>query len=253
MASNMTRMPREQRRVQLLDAASQIFTAKGYHQAAMDDIADVAGVSKPVLYQHFSSKLDLYLALLDRACDRLVQTVTTALASTEDNSERVVATMTAFYDMVASERAEFRLVFESDLTGEGAVEDRIWRVNNDIADRIAAVIADDTGLGGDQSKLLAISLVGIGQVSARYWVTAGAVDLAEARQLVSNLAWRGISGFPLTDAAAQQHPPHGHRRPAPPATRPGNPGSGGADAVRSSSEPGPGAEAGDESAKEGKP
>jgi AcrR family transcriptional regulator len=202
----MTRMPREQRRAQLLEAASTVFTAKGYHAAAMDDIADAAGVSKPVLYQHFGSKLDLYLALLDQACNRLLETVTAALASTDDNSERVVATMTAFYDMVASERAEFRLIFESDLTGQPAVEERIWQVNNDVADRIAAVIADDTGLGWDQAKLLAISLVGIGHVSARYWVTAGPVELAEARQLVSNLAWRGISGFPLTEGAAQHHP-----------------------------------------------
>lgn len=205
MASNMTRMPREQRRAQLLEAASQVFTTKGYHAAAMDDIAEVAGVSKPVLYQHFSSKLDLYLALLDQACQRLVTKVTEALASTEDNAERVVATMTAFYDLVSSERAEFRLIFESDLTGESAVEERIWQVNNDIADRIAVVIADDTGLGWEQAKLLAISLVGIGHVSARYWVTAGPIDVAEARQLVSDLAWRGISGFPLTDQAEAHH------------------------------------------------
>jgi AcrR family transcriptional regulator len=213
MATNMTRMPREQRRAQLLDAASQVFTRKGYHAAAMDDIAEAAGVSKPVLYQHFNSKLDLYLALLDQACDRLVDLVSEALATTDDNAERVVATMTAFYDMVSSERAEFRLIFESDLTGESAVEERIWQVNNDIADRIAAVIADDTGLGWDQSKLLAISLVGIGHVSARYLVTAGPVPVAEARQLVSNLAWRGISGFPLTEQAGLHH---GHRssRPA---------------------------------------
>ncbi|HEY9294518.1 MAG TPA: TetR/AcrR family transcriptional regulator [Microlunatus sp.] len=209
-SSNMTRMPREQRRAQLLEAASVVFTAKGYHAAAMDDIAEAAGVSKPVLYQHFSSKLDLYLALLDQACQRLVAKVSEALASTDDNSERVVATMTAFYDLVSSERAEFRLIFESDLTGEAAVTERIWQVNNDIADQIAAVIADDTGLGTEQSKLLAISLVGIGHVSARYWVAAGPVAVEEAKQLVSNLAWRGISGFPLTEEAEHAHQV-GHR------------------------------------------
>ena len=75
MGSRPTRLPRDQRRIQLLDAASEVFAAKGYHAAAMDDIADVAGVSKPVLYQHFPSKLDLYLALLDQSCDRLVEVV----------------------------------------------------------------------------------------------------------------------------------------------------------------------------------
>ena len=67
-----TRMPREERRASLLEAANEVFTSRGYHAAAMDDIAETAGVSKPVLYQHFPSKLDLYLALLDASCDSLV-------------------------------------------------------------------------------------------------------------------------------------------------------------------------------------
>ena len=79
VSSRPTRPPRDQRRIQLLDAASEVFAAKGYHAAAMDDIAATAGISKPVLYQHFDSKLDLYLALLDQACDSLVDVVQEAL------------------------------------------------------------------------------------------------------------------------------------------------------------------------------
>ncbi len=200
-APRVTRLPRDQRRAQLLDAANDVFTSKGYHAAAMDDIADAAGVSKPVLYQHFPSKLDLYLALLDTSCDRLVEVVREALDSTEDNADRVVATMGAFYEFVSSASGEFRFVFESDLTGDGQVQQRLWRVNNEIADAIAEVIVSDTGLAADQAKLLAISLVGTAQVSARWWVSNGRrhVELAEAKQLVSRLAWRGIRGFPLTE------------------------------------------------------
>ena len=123
--SRPTRLPRDQRRIQLLDAASEVFAAKGYHAAAMDDIADVAGVSKPVLYQHFPSKLDLYLALLDQSCDRLVEVVEDALASTEENADRVIATVAAFYEFVSSTSGEFRFIFESDLTGDGAVQQRL--------------------------------------------------------------------------------------------------------------------------------
>jgi AcrR family transcriptional regulator len=200
-APRVVRLPRDQRRAQLLDAANEVFTSKGYHAAAMDDIADAAGVSKPVLYQHFPSKLDLYLALLDTSCDRLVDVVQEALASTEDNADRVVATMGAFYEFVSSASGEFRFVFESDLTGDGQVQQRLWRVNNEIADAIAEVITSDTGLPADQAKLLAISLVGTAQVSARYWVSDGRrqIGLDEAKQLVSRLAWRGIRGFPLTE------------------------------------------------------
>ena len=63
------RLPRDERRAILLSAALEVFTAAGYHSAAMDEIADRANVSKPVLYQHFPSKLDLYLAVLDLHID----------------------------------------------------------------------------------------------------------------------------------------------------------------------------------------
>jgi len=199
--SRPARLPRDQRRIQLLDAASQVFASKGYHAAAMDDIADAAGVSKPVLYQHFPSKLDLYLALLDQSCDRLVEVLEEALASTDDNADRVIATVAAFYEFISSESGDFRFVFESDLTADGAVQQRLSRVNAEISDAIAGVIADDTSLPPPQAKLLAVSLVGIAQVSARYWISSGtsAITLEEAKDLVSNLAWRGISGFPLTE------------------------------------------------------
>ena len=194
-------MPRDQRRAQLLDSAGDVFTTKGYHAAAMDDIADAAGVSKPVLYQHFPSKLDLYLALLDNSCDRLVEIVERALDSTENNADRVVATMGAFYDFVSASSGQFRFVFESDLTGDGQVQERLWRVNNEIADAIAEVITEGTALPPNEAKLLAISLVGISQVSTRYWVSSGTqrLPVTEARELVSSLAWRGISGFPRAE------------------------------------------------------
>src|SRR5829696_7279639 len=79
-----TRLPRSARRKQLLAAAQQIFVAHGYHAAAMDDIAERAGVSKPVLYQHFPGKLELYLALLDKHTGSLVRAVRAAMGATTD-------------------------------------------------------------------------------------------------------------------------------------------------------------------------
>ena len=84
-----TRLPRSARREQLLGAAQEVFVANGYHAAAMDDIAERAGVSKPVLYQHFPSKLELYLALLDQHAESSQARVRAALDSTTDNHERV--------------------------------------------------------------------------------------------------------------------------------------------------------------------
>src|SRR6476469_4206527 len=120
-AGRPVRMPRSDRRKQLLAAAQEVFVAHGYHAAAMDDIAERAGVSKPVLYQHFPGKLDLYLALLDASCDTIIDNCRQALASTQDNKQRVGAAMAAFYDYIASDSGAFRLVFASDLTSEPAV------------------------------------------------------------------------------------------------------------------------------------
>ena len=71
-ARRTSRLPRGARRLQLLRAAQEVFVAQGFHAAAMDDIADRAGVSKPVLYQHFPGKRELYLALLEQQVGELV-------------------------------------------------------------------------------------------------------------------------------------------------------------------------------------
>ena len=83
------RLSRSARRAQLVAAAKTVFVTQGYHAAAMDDIAETAGVSKPVLYQHFPSKLELYLALLSESADEMVRLVRAALDATTDNHDRV--------------------------------------------------------------------------------------------------------------------------------------------------------------------
>ncbi|GGO34203.1 TetR family transcriptional regulator [Streptomyces lasiicapitis] len=196
-----TRLPRRARRNQLLGAAQEVFVAQGYHAAAMDDIAERAGVSKPVLYQHFPGKLDLYLALLDQHCENLLQAVRAALASTSDNKLRVAATMDAYFGYVEDDGGAFRLVFESDLTNEPAVRERVDKVTLECADAICEVIAEDTGLSKAESMLLASGLGGLAQVVARYWLHSdGGVPREKAVQLLTSLAWRGIAGFPLHGA-----------------------------------------------------
>ncbi len=191
------RLPRDQRRAQLLAAATREFSSRGYHAVAMDEVAVGAGVSKPVLYQHFSSKLELYLALLDTACEELVDVVARALASTTRNSDRVAAAMAAFFGFVAARGSSFRFVFESDLRTEPEVDLRIRAVHQDLAARIGAVIEADTGLGARESELLGFSLIGMAETGARYWADSPAgVSRERAVELSSTLAWRGVRGFP---------------------------------------------------------
>ncbi|QDY91784.1 TetR/AcrR family transcriptional regulator [Arthrobacter sp. UKPF54-2] len=191
------RLPRDERRAQLLAAAQEVFVANGYHGAAMDEIAETAHVSKPVLYQHFPSKRDLYLALLDRHLSALTELMLGALNSTTDNDERVQAVMRAYYRFIANDDQAHRLVFESDLVNDVDVSARLETFNKTFADAIAKVIAEDTKLPLLEAQLLGRGLAGMAQVSARYWLeTDGNLDLDVASDLIYRLAWRGISRFP---------------------------------------------------------
>ncbi len=193
------RLPKPARRRQLLGAAQEVFVAQGYHAAAMDEIAERAGVSKPVLYQHFPGKLELYLALLDESAEALTATVRTALESTTDNKLRINATFTAFFDFVGSTGQAFRLVFESDLRNETAVRARLDKTMQDCAEMVSEIIREDAGVGDDEAHLLGMGLVGMAHVSATYWLSAGRkIPKDAAEQLLARLAWRGISGWPHT-------------------------------------------------------
>ena len=193
-----TRLPRSARRKQLLAAAQQIFVAQGYHAAAMDDIAERAGVSKPVLYQHFPGKLELYLALLDTHCDAIIAKVRSAMLATPDNKERVRGAVRAYFDFVDHESEAFRLVFESDLRNDPQVRERVERVEQGCIAAVTDTIISDTGVNRSSAELLASGLVGAAGQSAQYWLATGRQipkDAAEA--LVAALIWRGIASFPL--------------------------------------------------------
>jgi AcrR family transcriptional regulator len=197
-AGRPTRLPRSARRKQLLEAAQEVFVAQGYHAAAMDDIAERAGVSKPVLYQHFPGKLELYLALLDTHCDSIIAKMRAAMSSSTDNKIRMAGAITAYFDFVDHESEAFRLVFESDLRNDPAVRERFERVERGCLEAITETIIADTGLGRERAELLAAGLCGAAEIAARFWLTGGRqIPKIEAEALVAQLSWRGISSFPL--------------------------------------------------------
>lgn len=206
-AGRPVRMPRSARRKQLLAAAQQVFVAQGYHAAAMDDIAERAGVSKPVLYQHFPGKLELYLALLDTHCEAIVKRVRAAMDATSDNKDRVGGAMRAYFEFVDHESEAFRLVFESDLRNEPAVRERVDRVEQQCIDAITTTIMGDTGVNRAPAELLAAGLVGIAVTSAQFWLASGRqVDKDEAEAMMTALAWRGISSFPMQGEPLEGEP-----------------------------------------------
>ena len=174
--------------------------AQGYHAAAMDDIAERAGVSKPVLYQHFPGKLELYLALLDTQATALGDAVHGALAATEDNRERVHGVLEAYFAFVDSEDGAFRLIFETDLGNDPSVRARVESVTEQTMRDVADTVAGDTGLDRPSAELLATALTGAAQVAARWWLDQDRpIARADAVRLLENLLWRGISNFPRHD------------------------------------------------------
>jgi AcrR family transcriptional regulator len=193
------RLPRSARRAQLLAAAQEVFVANGYHAAAMDDIAERAGVSKPVLYQHFPGKLELYLALLDTQAELLSKAVHDALAATDDNRLRIHGVLSAYFGFVDRDGHDgaFRLIFETDLGNEPAVRDRVEAVAQKTMEAVADTVAGDTGLDRARAELLATALTGAAQVAARWWLASDRpIPQEEAIYLLESLLWRGISNFP---------------------------------------------------------
>ncbi|WP_243837678.1 TetR/AcrR family transcriptional regulator [Cumulibacter soli] len=191
------RMSRAQRREQLLDAARQVFVTAGYHQAAMDDIAERAGVSKPVLYQHFPGKLELYLGLLDTHIRDLTDLIEEAMGRSADNQERVRAAVAAYFDFVDSGSEGYRLVFESDLRNDPQVGEKVAAAQEACVAAITRSIAGDTGIDPDRARVLGVGVVGVSVASASAWQqNRDSMSRQDAIELVAALLWGGLSAFP---------------------------------------------------------
>lgn len=193
------RLPRDERRGQLLAAASEVFVDRGYHAAGMDEIADRAGVSKPVLYQHFSSKVELYLAVLQKHVDNLVSGVRQALRTTTDNRQRVRAAVQAFFDFIEHDSQGYRLIFENDYVTEPQVAAQVKVATESCTDAVFDLISHDSGLEPHRARMIAVGLVSVSVDSARYWLNNDRpVDKDDAVEGTVAFIWGGLSHVPLT-------------------------------------------------------
>ena len=193
------RLPRGERRGQLLAAASEVFVDRGFHAAGMDEIAERAGVSKPVLYQHFSSKLDLYLAVLQRHVENLVSGVRQALRTTTDNRQRLRSAVQAFFDFIEHDSQGYRLIFENDYVSEPQVAAQVRVATESCTDAVFDLISRDSGLEAHRARMIAVGLVGISVDCARYWLGADRpISKEDAVEGTVQFAWGGLSHVPLT-------------------------------------------------------
>ncbi|MCV2396535.1 TetR/AcrR family transcriptional regulator [Actinotalea sp. M2MS4P-6] len=190
-------MSHDDRHLQVLALAEELFARDGFHHVSMDDIAEQAGVSKPVLYRHFPSKLDLYLAVVDRRGDALVAAVDAELARAEADAsaggqEIIRAIIAAFVQFVEQAGQTSSLIFESDVTRDAEVKDRVESASHRTAEAICRSLRALTGLSQHEADLLAEVLVAMAQVTATSRFRPTVIGTDEAVDLVARLAWGGL-------------------------------------------------------------
>src|SRR5579859_1965342 len=137
------RLPAARRRRQLLDIAVEVFAVRGFHRTSMDELAEAAGVTKPVLYQHFLSKRLLYLELLDDVGSRLVEAVTGAVTAASGPHRQVEAGFRAYFRFVAQETSAFKLIFGSGGRRDEEFAEAVRSVEDKMAISVAALIEAD--------------------------------------------------------------------------------------------------------------
>lgn len=189
-----SRLPAARRKEQLLDVAVHEFAARGFHQTSMNAVADAAGVTKPVLYQHFASKRGLYLELLRTVGDRLMHTISSAASEAGGPREQVEFGLRAYFRFVADHDDAYRLMFGGGTRRDAEFAAEAARVERSIASVIAELIRIE-GLSDTDRLLFAHGVVGLAEGTSRHWLGDGLdLDPDEVATLVADLAWRGLRG-----------------------------------------------------------
>jgi AcrR family transcriptional regulator len=195
------RLPADQRREQLLDVALRLFAARGFAATTMDEIAAAAGVTKPLLYQHFASKRALYLELVDSVARDMLLAISGATSEASGPRQQVEAGFAAYFDLVVTHQDAFRVLFGSDLPDDPEMSRALRRVEDAVAEAVYALI--DAGLDSEHRRLLAYAVVGMATGASRHWLASGsgtaagspesdALEAARLSKRVSDLAWAGL-------------------------------------------------------------
>jgi AcrR family transcriptional regulator len=166
------RLPAARRRRQLIDVALETFARNGLDATTMEDIAGAAGVTKPLLYQHFSSKRALFLELLEEVARQLVNEVTTATATAPGPRQQVEAGFAAYFGFALRNESAFRLLFDRSVPHDPELDNVLRKVEDTIAEAISPLI--DADIDAEHQRLLASAVVGMAEGASRYWLREAA-------------------------------------------------------------------------------
>jgi AcrR family transcriptional regulator len=189
------RLPAPRRRHQLLDVARELFAAGGFHATSMDDVAEAAGVTKPVLYQHFPSKRALYRELLEDVGARLMAEITAAAAPADSGRERVQNGMAAYFRFVTGNQPAFRLLFGASVRNDAEFAEVASTVLEHMSVAVAQML--DVDLPVEQKAVLAHAVIGMAEAVGRRALRdeSHEQDPELLAHWTAELVWYGLRGI----------------------------------------------------------
>ena len=186
-------MSGRERREQLIGVGREVFAERGFAAASVEEIAERAGVSKPVVYEHFGGKEGLYAVVVDREVQRLLDAITEALDGAEHPRAAVERAAEAFLTYIEEQRDGFRVLVRD--APIGIATGSLPSVIGDVAANAESLLAREFSARGYEpamAPLYARALVGMVALVGEWWLEAGEPDRAEVAAHLVNLAWNGL-------------------------------------------------------------
>jgi len=193
------RMRGPERRAQLLEVARKMFGGHGFHTVTMDAVAREAGVTKPILYDHFPSKRELYLALLEADLALLRTRLHTALQAPTGNRQRIRASFQAYFDFVDDHAEGFRLLMQEAIGAEREFREMVGQFRDEVLKEVADLILRESqsNLDRDEAEAVALGLIGMVETAAQHNPGDSKPQRRAAVNTLVRMAWKGISGLTL--------------------------------------------------------
>jgi AcrR family transcriptional regulator len=186
-----------QRRQQLVEVGRALFAEKGFEGTSVEEIAATAGVSKPVIYEHFGGKEGLYAVVVDREIQALLGQITTALTSHEGNARALLeAAATAFLDYIETSTDGFRILVRDSPPGQSTGS--FASLISDIASQVEHILAAEfkrRRLDPKTAPLYAQMLVGMVAIPGGWWLDSRRMKKEDVAAHLVNLAWNGLAGM----------------------------------------------------------
>ncbi|MGA0218206.1 MAG: TetR/AcrR family transcriptional regulator [Ilumatobacteraceae bacterium] len=185
------------RRQHILDGALPVFSEHGFHDTSMNEIAEAVGVTKPVIYQHFGSKRELFSSLIDTVGNDMVETVKTATRAASDGKAQTQRGFQAYFHWVDTHHDGFRLLFGGAARHDDEFSSQIRQITSSIASAVASMIMAD--VDNENQALIAHAVVGFAEGASRRLIDNNLEFDPEAiATVLSALAWAGLRALTPT-------------------------------------------------------